>query len=212
MTSADIRPDQPLEALAACLECDLLMHRPRLAAEEKANCPRCGFEFAVRRNQWESRSLALVLAALIFYIPANFLPIMHFNLLGQSSRDTVWGGVVGLYETGMQGVALLVFLCSMVIPLAKLCCQLLVLVHLRFGIDLRVGMLLYRSYHHLREWGMLEVYLIGILVSIIKLIDLAELEVGIGLGCFLGLLLTQLWLEVAMPPSQVWAALGGDRG
>ena len=110
----------------------------------------------------------------------------------------------------MQGVAILVFLCSMVIPVVKLLCQLLVMISVRFGIARHIGMLLYRGYHHLREWGMLEVYLMGILVSIVKLIDMADLSLGIGLACFVALLFTQVWLEVTMSPHQVWEALGGE--
>jgi paraquat-inducible protein A len=72
-------------------------------------------------------------------------------------------------------------------------------------------MLLYRTYHHLREWGMLEVYLLGILVSIIKLRDMAELSLGIGLACFAGLLVVQVWLELVMSPHQVWQALSERR-
>ena len=55
--------------------------------------------------------------------------------------------------------------------------------------------------------GMLEVYLMGILVSIVKLIDMADLHLGIGLACFIGLLLSQVWLEVTMSPHQVWDSL-----
>lgn len=54
---------------------------------------------------------------------------------------------------------------------------------------------------------MLEVYLLGILVSIIKLRDMAELSLGIGLACFAGLLVVQVWLELVMSPQQVWEAL-----
>lgn len=115
--------------------------------------------------------------------------------------------MLGLYDSGMQGVAVLVFLCSMVIPLLKLVCQLLVLLCIRWQRYQVVGLHLYRLYHHLREWGMLEVYLMGILVSIVKLIDLADLHLGIGLACFIGLLLSQVWLEVTMSPHQVWDAL-----
>ncbi|WP_446941597.1 paraquat-inducible protein A [Pseudomonas aeruginosa] len=78
------------------------------------------------------------------------------------------------------------------------------------GLAGHIGMLLYRGYHHLREWGMLEVYLMGILVSIVKLIDMADLSLGIGLACFVALLFTQVWLEVTMSPHQVWEALGGE--
>jgi paraquat-inducible protein A len=200
----------PLDELVACHECDLLMRKPALAHGEKALCPRCGYELYAHRHNVVQRSLALVIAALLLYIPANFLPIMELNLLGQSSHDTVWSGVVGLFDTGMQGVAVVVFLCSMGIPLAKLLCQLAVLLSIRFDIGRSYGLLLYRIYHHLRDWGMLEVYLMGVLVAIVKLADMAAITVGLGLVCFISLLLVQVCLEVVMSPHQVWQALSGE--
>jgi len=197
----------PLAQLIACHECDLLMRKPELQAEQKACCPRCGFELIAHRAQVERRCLALVLTALMLFFPANFLPIMQLNLLGQMTQDTVWSGVVGLYRSGMPMVAVVVFLCSMVVPLLKLLCQLLVLLCIRWRVALGWGRWLYRWYHHLREWGMLEVYLMGILVSIVKLIDMADLTLGMGLFCFIGLLLAQVWLEVSMSPHQIWEAL-----
>lgn len=200
----------PLEQLVACHECDLLMHKPELALEQKASCPRCGYELFAHRAQVERRSLALVLSALLLFLPANFLPIMQLNLLGQTTQDTVWSGVVSLYRSGMGAVAMVVFLCSMVVPLLKLLCQLVVLLCIRWRMALDWGRWLYRTYHHLREWGMLEVYLMGILVSIVKLIDMADLTLGMGLFCFIGLLLAQVWLEVTMSPQQIWEALEDD--
>lgn len=203
--------DCPLDELLACHDCDLLMRRPQLELEEKASCPRCGCELFARRAQVQRRSLALVITALVLFLPANFLPIMHLTLLGQTTEDTIWSGVVSLYHGGMQVVALLVFLCSMLVPLAKLLCQLLVLLCIRWRVALRWGRWLYRSYHHLREWGMLEVYLIGILVAIVKLIGMADLSLGTGLFCFIALLLAQVWLEVTMSPQQIWEALEEPR-
>lgn len=165
--------------------------------------------YAHRHNVVE-RSLALVLAALLLYVPANFLPIMQLNLLGQSSQDTVWTGVVGLFDTGMQGVAVVVFLCSMGIPLLKLLCQLAVLLSIRWNIGRSYGLLFYRIYHHLKDWGMLEVYLMGVLVAIVKLADMATITVGLGLACFVSLLMVQILLEVVMSPHQIWEALSGE--
>ncbi|QJI27287.1 paraquat-inducible protein A [Pseudomonas sp. ADAK18] len=202
--------DLPLEDLVACHECDLLMRKPTLARGEKAQCPRCGYELYAHRHNVVERSLALVLAALLLYVPANFLPIMELNLLGQSSQDTVWSGVVGLFDTGMEGVAAVVFLCSMGIPLLKLLCQLVVLLSIRWNIGRSYGLLLYRIYHHLRDWGMLEVYLMGVLVAIVKLSDMASINVGLGLACFISLLMVQVLLEVVMSPHQIWEALSGE--
>lgn len=201
-----------LEQLIACHECDLLMRKPSAGAGERVECPRCGYELYTHRHQVIRRSLALVIAALLLYVPANFLPIMQLNLLGQASKDTVWSGVLGLYNSGMQGIAVVVFLSSMAVPLLKLLCQLAVLLTIRFDVGRSYGLLLYRIYQHLREWGMLEVYLMGILVAIVKLIDMADLSLGIGLLCFVALLLVQVWLEVTMSPHQIWEALSGEGG
>lgn len=202
--------DLPLDQLVACHECDLLMRKPVLKLDEKAHCPRCGYELYAHRHNVVQRSLALVLAALLLYVPANFLPIMQLHLLGQSANDTVWSGVVGLYNTGMTEVAVVVFLCSMAIPLLKLLCQLVVLLSIRWNVGRSYGLLLYRIYHHLRDWGMLEVYFMGVLVAMVKLVDLAELSLGLGLACFISLLLVQVWLEVVMSPHQIWSALSGE--
>lgn len=214
MTEIDSRAlqDLPLEELIACHECDLLMRREHVEPGLKSICPRCGYELEVHRRDMVRRALALVVTALLLYVPANFLPIMDITILGQTGVDTVWSGVQGLYNSNMQGVGILVFLCSMVIPLLKLLCQLFVLLSLRFNIAQRQGMLLYRTYQHLREWGMLEVYLMGILVSIVKLIAMAELHVGLGLACFVALLFTQVWLEVTMSRHQVWDELSTEDG
>ncbi|MCF7201825.1 paraquat-inducible protein A [Pseudomonas oligotrophica] len=200
----------PIDQLVACPECDLLMRRAAVRHGQVAECPRCGYELFRLRHAVVRPGLALVLTALLLYFPANFLPIMRLSLLGRSSSDTIWSGVLGLFQTGMQGIAVLVFLCSMAVPLLKLLCQLVVLTSMATGRGRALGMLLYRAYHHLREWGMLEVYLLGILVAMIKLRDMAELSIGVGLGCFIALLLVQVWLELVMSPQQVWQALAGD--
>ncbi|MFI8482864.1 paraquat-inducible protein A [Pseudomonas sp. NPDC078700] len=199
-----------IEQLIACHECDLLMQNQPIEDGERIECPRCGYELYNHRHQVIRRSMALVLAALLLYIPANFLPIIELNLLGQQTQDTVWSGVLGLYNSGMQPVAVVVFLSSMVIPLFKLLIQLFVLLSIRFDVGRSYGLLFYRMYHHMREWGMLEVYLMGILVAVVKLVDVADLTFGIGLLCFVGLLLLQVWLEVTMSPHQIWQGLSGE--
>ncbi|EKM97482.1 paraquat-inducible protein A [Stutzerimonas degradans] len=183
------------------------MARPTLAHGQVAECARCGYELLRLRHRFVGPGLALVSAALLLYFPANFLPIMQLNLLGRVTDDTVWTGVLSLYRSDMQGIAFVVLLCSMIVPLLKLLCQFVVLLCIATRRAKSLGMLLYRTYHHLREWGMLEVYLLGILVSIIKLRDMAELSLGIGLACFAGLLVVQVWLELVMSPQQVWEAL-----
>jgi paraquat-inducible protein A len=213
MATSDDLADLPLEQLVGCHECDLLMLKPALAMGERANCPRCGYELFRHNHKVVKRSLALVISALLLFIPACFFPIMQINVLGQTSLDTVWSGVLSLYEAGgiLQSIAVVVFLSSMVIPFLKLMIQFLVLLSISLDIGRAYGLYLYRIYHQMQEWGMLEVYLMGILVSIVKLIDIAKPSLGVGLFCFISLLLVQVWLEVTMEPHQIWEELaGGD--
>lgn len=130
---------------------------------------------------------------------------MKLNLLGRSSEDTVWSGVVGLFDTGMQGVAAVVFLCeTWAFPCSSCFAKLAVLLSIRWKIGRSYGLLLYRIYHHMKDWGMLEVYLMGVLVAIVKLADMASITIGLGLVCFVSLLMVQVLLEVVMSPHQIW--------
>ncbi|WP_071870455.1 paraquat-inducible protein A [Atopomonas hussainii] len=195
------------EQLVICHECDLLMAKMHLADGEKAQCPRCGFELYHHQANMLTRSLALVLAALLLFVPANFMPIMSLGLLGQHNNETVWSAVLALYQSEMALVALIVFLSSMLIPLLKLLCQGWVLLTLQLKLPAGFALWLYRIYHQMREWGMLEVYMFGVLVSIVKMVDLGDLSMGVGLVCFIGLLVCQIWLEATMSEHQVWEML-----
>lgn len=88
----------PLTELVACHECDLLMRKPAISDGESVECPRCGYELYNHRHQVVRRSLALVVAALLLYIPANFLPIMHLTLLGKLPM-TRYGAVCSVCTT-----------------------------------------------------------------------------------------------------------------
>ncbi|MDF2643447.1 MAG: pqiA2 [Pseudomonas sp.] len=201
---------QPLNRLVACHECDWLMIKSPIVSGASARCPRCGFELYSHRPRMLRRGLALTLAALVLFIPANFLPLISLNLLGQRAQDSIWASVQALWHSGMPEIAVVVLLCGVLIPLLKLVCVWLVLLSIRFKHGRRMGLALYRLYLGFREWGMLEVYLMGALVSLVKLAGLAELELGVGAGCFAALVVVQVWLEVTLSPHQIWEALSGE--
>lgn len=198
----------PLSQLIVCPECDLLMPAIHLTKDQRIDCPRCGAELKVYRNNMIPRALALVLTALILFIPANFLSILFLNLLGQKREASVWDSVRGLYDSGMHAISFIVLLCGFAIPLCKLFCQLYVLLAIYFNKGLSLAIVFFKGYQQLKEWGMLEIYLFGILVSIVKLHGMAELHLGMGLACFMMLLFVQVWLELVMSPSQIWSLLG----
>lgn len=195
---------QPAQDLAACPQCDLLMRLSRISAGQKALCPRCGASIRKPRTDTIGKPLALTVASLLLFVPANFMPILVLDILGHSSVSTMVGAVQVLFAGGLPLVALMVFFCSILAPLATMGLLAVVLFSARLqrGPAFLPGC--FRLYLHLDSWAMLEVYMIGLLVSIVKLLDLARVEVGIGLFCFVGLLLTSLAAKAALDREALW--------
>lgn len=202
------KDSKQIDKLIACPECDLLMVADKLSRKQQINCKRCGSLLNIYRNNMVTYSLSLVLTALILFIPASFLTILRIDILGHTQEASVWDSVLGLYHSGMATISVLVLMCGLAIPLVKLLCQLYVLLAIYFNKTKHSAIFYFKIYQELKEWGMLEIYLLGILVSIVKLHGMAELHIGMGLACFIMLLFVQVWLEVIMSPLQTWALLG----
>jgi paraquat-inducible protein A len=147
----------------------------------------------------------------VLYLPANFLPVMSLEILGSTAHNTMFKGVVQLWQQGYLWMATLVFLCSMALPLIELT----VLFLLSLGAVTRRfhpwhrGLL--RRVHVLREWGMLEVYMLGILVALIKLSDLGDTHVDVALFCFSGLLVCSFGAAMSFDPHGCWRLLDHAR-
>lgn len=202
---ADHRADT--SDLIACPDCDLLMVCDDLQDNERFNCCRCGARLKAYRHNMVIRALSLVLTALILFVPASFLPILRINILSQVREASVWDSIVGLYNSGMEAISIVVLLCGFAIPLCKLLCQLYVLLAIYANKGKILAIALFKIYQQLKEWGMLEIYLLGILVSIVKLHGMAQLHIGMGLACFMILLFVQVWLEIVMNQPQTWTLL-----
>jgi len=188
----------------ACPQCDLLMAFPRLAGSQRGFCSRCGAVIREAGTDSMDRALALSAAALILFIPANFLPILSLNILGQASDVTMIGAVKVLFSGGFPLVGLMVVFCSILAPLATTGLLFIGLAFLRAG---RCPGFLpdgFRLYQHLDSWAMLEVYMIALLVSIIKLLDMARVELGVGLFCFIGLMLAHIGSKAVLDRTAVW--------
>lgn len=196
--------DIDISHLTACHACDLLIEKPHVLPGNKAVCPRCSTPIYEPRADTLNRTLALVIAGLILLWPAIFFPILTMTIIGNTSFNTLIGGVLGLYHGGFYWVAFVVFFASILAPFAKLIVLLIVLLHLKLNIYTRWLPPLFRFYGYLGPWGMLEVYMIAVLVSVTKLVDLADLHMGVGLFCFVGLLLINTLATLTLDKEQIW--------
>ncbi|KAA0874716.1 paraquat-inducible protein A [Nitrincola tapanii] len=193
--------------LIACNECDLLLHRPVIRISQTARCPRCQSVLISARANSIERSLALACAGLILILPANLYPLLTLELLGQSRSETIFSSAMALFQDGLWGVSLLVLLFTILVPICKLCLLFWVSLGLQMRWSLPGLSFALRSYLHLDEWGMLEVYLVGVLVSVVKLAAMASLEPGPGLFCLAALILVTTLSSSMLDKDLFWARI-----
>jgi len=167
--------------LIACEECDLLQHLPELPPGTKARCPRCGHTVAKQPMDPLDRPLALTIAAAIAFIVAHTTPLMGLSAVGRQSSTTIAGGALEMWETGEPITAVIVAFCAGIAPGGYLLFMLTVLLAVRWPPAPQwVGEML-RWGRSMRPWSMNEVMILGILVALIKIAELATVEPGIGM-------------------------------
>ena len=191
----------------ACPECDLLLKPAHPKIGEKVHCPRCGLLLSRPRKQSVERTFALSIAGFILFFPANLLPMVGITLLGNANTGELYSGVLALYNDGMEAVAIVVFLASILFPLVYISLALLISGHLYFNRPNRYLISWMRWMHHLNEWVMLEVYLLGIIVACVKLMAIAPLKFGGGLYAFIALIIITTLLTGGMDSELFWQRL-----
>ena len=188
--------------LVACHRCHLLSRR----AQESADCPRCGASLHSRKPNSIVRAWALVLAAAVFYIPANVLPITHTTSLGAVQSDTIMSGVIYFIQTGSWPVALVIFVASVFVPLMKLLilASLLISVQRRWQWRPLDRTRLYRITEVIGRWSMLDIYVVTILVALVHLGALATIEAGPGAVFFAAVVVITMLAAEAFDPRLIW--------
>ena len=188
----------------ACRECDLLQRLPVLPPGSKARCPRCGWTVATRTTDPLDRPLALTLTALIVLIVANTTPLMGLSAVGRSASTTIVGGAYDMWRQGQEVTAMIVAFCAVIAPTAYLLFLLTVLLAVRRQPAPQwVGELL-RWAESMRPWSMNEVMLLGILVALIKIAELATVDAGVGMYAVGALVLLFPAIMVTFDPDEIW--------
>ena len=186
----------PAEILTGCHVCGQVQALPREADEEaEHHCVRCDALVHYRKPDHLARTWALLLAAVVFYIPANVLPVMKVNSVLGDSAHTILGGVVELWEMGSWDIALIVFIASVAVPLTKLLALMLLLLteQWRSTTNLRPRTRLYQMVEFIGQWSMLDVFVVILLAALADFQGLMEISAGAGAAAFgLTVILTML--------------------
>jgi paraquat-inducible protein A len=196
--------------LIACHECDLLQQRIELPEKSKAQCGRCGAVLYRDIPNSIDRTIALSIAGLVLFVCANAFPFLAFEVSGQSVQATLLSGAVALYKQGMWEVAVLVAITCFIAPLLQLLLMLYLFIPLKLN---RMPMALAKSFRLLSEmqsWNMIEVFMVGILVALVKLTKMAIIVPGLAMWSFLGLIIVLTAAVSAIDPQLVWSRVKLD--
>ena len=188
----------------ACPGCDLLQRIPPLPPGGKARCPRCGETLASRPAASLDRPLALTLAAAIVLIVANTQPMMGLSAVGRQASTTILGGAYEMWVQGRELTAMVVAFCVVIAPAGYLACMLTILLAARRPpAPPWVGGLL-RWADFMKPWSMLEVMMLGVLVALVKIAELATVTPGVGMYATGLLVLLLPAIAVAFDPEEIW--------
>lgn len=190
-------------AVKLCPHCDAVYRRAALSPGERAYCRRCGAELYRNNARRQAVLLPIVLASLILYVISNVFPIVMMEIQGVSTQTTVWGAVRALANEDMLSVALLVLATTMLVPLLELGLLTYLLMPLAGGRIPAGFSTIVRTIRLGRPWGMIEVFMLGIVAAMVKLSSMATLIPGPALWAFGGLTVL-LAIVAGFDPADLW--------
>lgn len=196
------------EGLVACDFCNTLSALPATNGAQ-LRCPRCGAPIHQRIPRSIEKTWALLIAALILYIPANLLPVMTVVYFGKGDPSTIMQGVIHLIEGGMWPLALVIFVASIFVPVLKLLVLSLLLISIHVKSHWRAvdRTRLYRLTEFVGRWSMVDIFVIAILAALVQFGTLASIQPGAGAVAFGGVVVLTMLAAHSFDPRLIWDAM-----
>jgi paraquat-inducible protein A len=191
----------------ACPDCDCLFTAPETPDGDRVICPRCRSHLVARRANFVSHATALVSAAAIFFLLANIFPFMTLKADYRENDMRLAGSITGLAQQGFPVLAGMVGMFILAAPAFLLGAMLYILIPLLTGERRRWSLQICRAMAEARRWNMVEVYLLGALVSLLKLGKLATLTLGLSFWAFVGFIFCLASAWTIIDPSELWRKL-----
>jgi len=169
-------------------------------------CEFCGHTLHARKHHSLQRSWIFLVTALIFYAPANLLPIMTTSQLGKETYNTIAGGVVLLWEHGSYLIAAIILVASLIVPLAKF----IALITLCLSKQLKIfrepksKVAIYRVTEFVGRWSMVDVFVVAFLASLIQMGNLMSIYPGPAALAFAGMVIFSMLAANSIDPKLFW--------
>jgi paraquat-inducible protein A len=202
-----IEPAAAGRGLCSCYVCGLVSRSDK--ADGQALCPRCYTRVYSRKPYSVGHCWALLIAAYILYVPANLLTIMETGSLFNYRKDTIISGVVHLWNTGFWGIATVVFIASIMVPLFKLLALTLLLVSVQRRSTWwpMQRARLYRLVEMIGRWSMLDIYVVTLLAALVQIRSLATVKAGTGAIAFGAVVVLNMLAAMKFDPRLIWDPL-----
>lgn len=201
-------PGYAPDGLIACHACDGAHRIVPVPEGGKALCGRCGTLLYRNLPRSLDHSAALYVAALVLFAMANAFPFVALRFGDRVEQTILISGAFALQKAGMPELGLLVVLTSVVFPFLTICGMLYLLLPLRLGIRPKWMTPVWRMVRAITPWSLIGVFMLGLLVSIVKLQDLATVVPGIAFFAFIGLLVISAAAVASFDPAVLWSRLG----
>jgi len=201
-------------SIVGCEACGLAQHAPYRArhdtpdAHEPLSCWRCGATVQFRKPNSTNRTWALVIAAYVLIVPANIMPVMATGSLFGTESDTIFSGVVFLWTSGSQVLAVILFCASILIPFVKL----ISLTFLLLSVERcskwkpRFRAKLYRFVEAIGRWSMIDVYVATMLTALVQFGDMMSIRAGVGAIAFASVVVLTIFAARSFDPRLIWDA------
>ncbi|MBK0063138.1 MULTISPECIES: paraquat-inducible protein A [unclassified Acinetobacter] len=196
-------------AFVTCHCCGLLNTQTN-QMDQHQYCSRCRTALHVRKDHSQSRTLALVIAATILYIPANLLPMTITDSLLGHQQDTIMSGVIYFWQSGDYFVAAVIFTASIFIPMVKLLILYFLVFMVRMQSSAQWNMLpshcsvLYRIVEFVGRWSMIDVFVVALLTALIQIQSLATILAGPGAVAFGAVVVLTMFASLSFDPRIIW--------
>lgn len=199
---------------ATCHICHQIVRLPEERENSYALCPRCGEEVHARIPDSIQHTWALVIASIVFYIPANLLPMMRVHTFAGTQSDTILSGVLYFLETGSYMIAAVIFIASIVVPITKLIILVYLLISVQHNkqIHQKRRKKLYVLTEIIGKWSMVDVYVVAIMIALVHFGGLTEIKAGEGANYFLLVVIVTMIAAMRFDPRLIWDIKQKDKG
>ena len=169
-------------------------------------CPRCGTPLHRRRSNSIERAWAFLIAAIVLYIPANVLPVMYTEMLGSGFDSTIMSGVLEFWGSKEYGIALVIFIASVVVPCIKFIAMgtLLVTAQRRSAWAQVERARLYRLVEFVGYWSMLDVLVVAVVAALVQFHALSTIEPRVGILFFGMVVILTMLSAMSFDPRFIW--------